>query len=36
MDILEMAEHEDPEYQALLKSSNTHANQRKNAYFFSN
>jgi hypothetical protein len=33
-DAMEMGEHEDPEYHALLKSSAPHANKRKNAYFF--
>lgn len=35
MDALEMEEHDDEEYNALLKSS-PHANLKKNAYFFNN
>lgn len=35
LDMLEMQEHEDQHYNALLKSS-PHANLNKNAYFFKN
>lgn len=35
LDALEMEEHDDEEYNALLKSS-PHANLKKNAYFFNN
>lgn len=35
LDVLEMEEHNDEDYNALLKSS-PHANLKKNAYFFNN
>lgn len=35
LDMLEMEEHNDQHYNALLKSS-PHANLKKNAYFFKN
>lgn len=35
MDMLEMEEHHDPEYNELLKS-HPRANLKKNAYFFNN
>ena len=35
LDVLEMEEHDDEHYNALLKSS-PHANLKKNAYFFNN